>query len=199
MLDLNPTRAGLCDTPEGSDFTSVRQRMFGVAGAARDDASAVAEGQEGRSGLSKPLPDLVPELSRADSNGGPDAVEPLPPPNLPPLAEFVGSSAELSEVGLPFALADYLLLVDWTGRTLRADKCGAIPAGTAPVLQRLGVEAETWIETVRHFRGKFHHYVGPVDALQRHGEAMGCRWVRGIGACRRLWGSGASSDIAAAA
>ncbi len=60
-------------------------------------------------------------------------------------------------------------------------------------------QAETWIETVRHFRGKFHHYVGPVEALQRHGEAMGCRRVRGIGACRRLWGSGASSGMAAAA
>ncbi len=197
-VDLNPIRAGLCDTPEASDFTSVQQRMFAVAGAA-DAATANAEGQEDRSGLSEPVADPVSELSRADSNGGHDAIEPLPPATLPPLAEFVGSSAELSEAGLPFELADYLLLVDWTGRALRADKHGAIPAGAAPVLQRLGVEAETWIETVRHFRGKFHHYVGPVDALQRHGEAMGCRWVRGIGACRRLWGSGASSDIAAAA
>ena len=115
------------------------------------------------------------------------------------MADFVGSSVEFSEVGLPFELADYLLLVDWTGRTLRADKRGAIPAGAVPVLQRLGVEAETWIETVRHFRGKFHHYVGPAEALQRHGEAMGCRWVRGIGACRRLWGKPISLDQSAAA
>ncbi len=145
------------------------------------------------------MPDPISELSHADSNGGPDAVEPLPSATLPPLAEFVGSSTELSEVGLPFELADYLALVDWTGRTLRADKCGAIPAGVAPVLQRLGVEGETWIETVRHFRGKFHHYVGPVEALQRHGEAMGCRWVRGIGACRRLWGGTVSSALGAVA
>ena len=32
----------------------------------------------------------------------------------------------------------YLRLVDWTGRHLREDKAGAIPADLAPVLERLG-------------------------------------------------------------
>ena len=44
----------------------------------------------------------------------------------------------------------------------------------------------TWIETERRFRGGFHDYVGPLEALQRRSASLGKRWLRGNGACRRL-------------
>ena len=80
--------------------------------------------------------------------------------------------------------------MDWTGRAIRADKRGFIPADVPPILTRLGVEAENWIETVRHFRRHFYDFVGPGDILAQHGRTLGRRWLRGVGACRKLLGEG---------
>ena len=51
----------------------------------------------------------------------------------------------------------------WTGRAIPADKRGFIPEDVPPILSRLGVEAESWIETVQHFRHHFYDFVGPAD------------------------------------
>ncbi len=104
-----------------------------------------------------------------------------------PLMPFDGRPGD-GEGALPFAFADYLELVDWSGRILREDKRGAIGAGVPPILLRLGVEPGHWIEVVRHFRRHFHDHVGPAAALERRGKALGRKWLRGVGACRRLWG-----------
>jgi hypothetical protein len=71
-----------------------------------------------------------------------------------------------------------------------ADKRGFIPEEVPPILTRLGVEADTWIETVRHFRHHFYAFVGPADALMRYSQALGRNWLRGVGACRKLLGGG---------
>ena len=88
--------------------------------------------------------------------------------------------------------------MDWTGRAIRADKRGFIPDDVPPILSRLGVEAGSWIETVRHFRRHFFDFVGPADVMARHSQAFGRRWLRGVGACRKLFGGGAvcTADIA---
>ena len=76
-------------------------------------------------------------------------VIPLYPPAS--LAVFAGTVVE-EQSGLPFASADYLDLVDWTGKAVRSDKRGAIPEGVPPILKRLGVKTENWIDTVRHLK-----------------------------------------------
>ena len=114
-----------------------------------------------------------------------------------PLVEFTGTVEE-TESGLPFHFSDYLELVDWTGRAIRADKRGYIPENIPPILTRLGVEAESWIETVRHFRRHFYDFVGPGDILAQHGRTLGRRWLRGVGACRKLLGEGKVGPPAAA-
>ena len=85
---------------------------------------------------------------------------------------------------------DYLELVDWTGRAIREDKRGFIPADVPPILSCLGLEAENWIETVRHFRRHFYDYVGPADVLVQYSRATGRSWLRGVRACRKLLGGG---------
>jgi hypothetical protein len=37
------------------------------------------------------------------------------------------------------SFAEYLKLLDWTGRQLRADKSGLIPSDLAPILERLKI------------------------------------------------------------
>jgi hypothetical protein len=42
--------------------------------------------------------------------------------------------------GITFHINDYPELTDWSGRAIRDDKTGAIPAHLAPTLQRLGLD-----------------------------------------------------------
>ena len=57
---------------------------------------------------------------------------------------------------LPLSLDDYLALLDWTGRQIRWDKRGAIPADLRPILQRLAIKAENWLDTLTCFGRWFH-------------------------------------------
>jgi hypothetical protein len=45
----------------------------------------------------------------------------------------------------------YLILLEWTGRQLRAGERGTIPDQIGPILERLGVIGEGWVETMRQF------------------------------------------------
>lgn len=58
------------------------------------------------------------------------------------LMPFVGNPREPIPEGLPFALKDYLELVDWTGRLVREGKRGAISATASPILVRLAIETQ---------------------------------------------------------
>ena len=54
------------------------------------------------------------------------------------------------------SFAEYLNLLDWTGRQLRADKLGAIPQDLAPILERLQIGGEAgWLPNLR--REKLPH------------------------------------------
>ncbi|WP_042012107.1 transposase [Aeromonas fluvialis] len=75
--------------------------------------------------------------------------------------------------GLPYAFADYLMLVDWTGRSIRADKRGYIPAQLAPILQRLGLDAEQWLRQVTLFRRPGIRVVGDREHCQLFAQHCG--------------------------
>ena len=49
------------------------------------------------------------------------------------------------------SLTRYLELLDWVGRTIRSDKRGAIPAGLAPILSRLGLTAKGLLQQLWEF------------------------------------------------
>ena len=81
---------------------------------------------------------------------------------------------------IPFAYRDYLELLDWTGRAIRADKTGAIPSELQPILTRLGVEdTGRWVESIRQFKRRFANYAGSADRLQQMSQQLGLRWVKG--------------------
>lgn len=103
------------------------------------------------------------------------------------LVPFVGYPRRDLPKGLPFRLADYLELVDWTGRILRDDKRGAIPENLPPILERLRIEPEAWIQLTTRFEADFPSLVGRTDTLHQACAALGRRWARGVGACRRLF------------
>ena len=67
------------------------------------------------------------------------------------LADFDGALKLERQEGIHFHLADYLELVDATGRIIRNDKRGAIPSGLPPILERLNISLDSWLEQSQHF------------------------------------------------
>ncbi len=176
-VDLNPIRAGLCETLEESEHTSVQERV-----------RAYVRSQKQRAGRDKGASSRSGEAVSDDVAAGKEKDEPAT--LTAPLAAFTGTTGHAGH-GLPFHFSDYMELVDWTGWVVRADKRGQIPGSVPPILQRLGVEAGSWIDTVRHFRRHFYDYVGPPETMERCSRTLGRSWLRGVGARRKLWGGAA--------
>lgn len=68
--------------------------------------------------------------------------------------------------GIDIKLSDYLNLVDYTGRILRADKIGAIPTQLLPIIARLNLKPQGWIDIVKGGLEKMFCYtVGHITQL----------------------------------
>ena len=65
------------------------------------------------------------------------------------------------------------------GRTWRSDKRCAIPAGLAPILERLSLTDESWMNLVRHFRRKFRRAAGTPESMKKEALANGQRKLAG--------------------
>ena len=48
-------------------------------------------------------------------------------------------------------LTEYLQLLDWTCRQLKAGKRGAIRKNSPPILDQLNLSPELWLHAVKHF------------------------------------------------
>jgi hypothetical protein len=183
-VDLNQIRAGEANTPEESCHTSAYDRIVAwrqrkqvarsASGLAKDPLAAE---QEPSSTGEMPADDwlcplaLDQELAADVRNGGP-SVTPW----------------RASDKGLlSMTLEEYLSLLDWTGREIRADQRNAIPAELAPILQRLHVRETTWIEAVEEFDKQAGRVVGRVSQMIQSARRAGRRWFRGIRHCDRTF------------
>jgi REP element-mobilizing transposase RayT len=121
-VDLNPVRAGMADTPETSNHTSIRERLqleFDVQQAIDDQTDCG---------------DLL------------DFRAPLKP-----LLPFENRQLNEPQTGVLFDFEEYLALVDWTGRIIRSDKRGHIDNALPPILDRLQITADQWRINVTQF------------------------------------------------
>ena len=82
---------------------------------------------------------------------------------------------------IPMHWPDYLMLVDWTGKSLQRGKRGAIPAGLAPIFARTGIEPDYWVKEMRHYGHWYCRAVGSAHALQQYCEHLGQKWLKGSG------------------
>ena len=84
-------------------------------------------------------------------------------------------------------LEEYLTLLDWTGRQLRADKRAAIPAELQPILARLQIQPERWVDAVEQYDRVFRTVVGRVESIRREALRRGRRWLQGLTAAAALF------------
>lgn len=105
-------------------------------------------------------------------------------PQVPLLAFRTSGETEHT---IPHRWEDYLELVDWTGRAIRADKRGSIRAGLPPILQRLRIDAEAWQLAMQPRGNVFGRAIGSLSNLRLHASTLGQSWVRGVRAAERLY------------
>ena len=160
-VDLNPVRAGISETPEASDFTSIQQRLQAC--------------QETAVGNQRPTSQSETE-GLANNKDTPKSIK---------LNAFAGGSN--TQKGIPFDEIDYFELTDWTGRTVHPKKMGAIPEGLPSLLMRLGMSKENWIETVVDYEKHFSDFVGREARMRDVGTSRGMKWLRGLRTCQRLF------------
>jgi REP element-mobilizing transposase RayT len=128
-VDLNPIRAGLAQTPETSEYTSIQERItpqFDLAEAIKQQIPAPAD-------------NALVEFTQP----------------LKPLLAFEGKVTQGMQPGLLFSHHDYLTLVDRTGRVIREDKRGFIPQELAPILERLTMDFTTWQQNTTAFEALY--------------------------------------------
>ncbi len=99
------------------------------------------------------------------------------------LMPFVGNPREPMPAGLPFHLEDYIKLVDWSGRIIRAGKRGYISNSHPPIIDRLDIAPETWINLVTQFENRFKGLVGSAKQLKRAAPLLGFKRTPGLNTC----------------
>ena len=104
-----------------------------------------------------------------------------------PLVSFEDEH-DSDQTALPYSLRHYLELVDWTGRVIRKDKHGAIPANVEPILDRLGFDESTWLEGIKLFGQPLFQFIGPANMIRQAAVANQKSWYRGISACLAVFG-----------
>ena len=131
-IDLNPIRAGLAETPEASEFTSVYERIQAWR-AERRGRGSKRKGRR-RKGTSSKLERRPVTLARKH-----DAwLAPMSP----------DAAAPGRRVIFGFGVEKYFELVDSLGRIVRGDKRGAIPEHLVPILERLELDVDAWLHVV---------------------------------------------------
>lgn len=110
-VDLNPIRAGMTETLETSDYTSIQERIFTVA---------------------KSLNKALLQVEKADQIKTKSQVKKETKSKQTSLYPFLGAEREDDSPGIAYSLVDYFKLIDWRGRAVRDDRKGAIPIDIKP-------------------------------------------------------------------
>ena len=110
-------------------------------------------------------------------------------PWLLPFQSTIGEADDSNKPTIPFQLGGYLELVEHSGRIIRPDKRGFIPPELPPILTRLGVNHDEYLDYVGSDDKRLVH--GATDAIQRFAKALKKGFFknyRELGALYRLSG-----------
>jgi REP element-mobilizing transposase RayT len=177
-VDLNPIRAGLATTPETSSFTSICQRIAAV--------TVVAPVGVSTQHPDSPIYPLTKSAASDSGQGGAGVACPL--------LEFDGRADTCA--GIPFGLIDYLALVDWSGRSIRVDKPGAILSNAPPILSRIGINGAEYLQFIspKSYRRKgtrrisvFATAIGTPSRLKQVAVLWCRKYFKGMSKAQRLF------------
>ena len=151
-VDLNPVRAGECSRLVDAEWTSIGERLAAAAAHLQGEPNSV------------PVPDgLVPFADQVFANASTPSDEQSDRPQT-----------------IPMNFADYVELLEWTGRCRRKrGPAGTLEGAPPAILARLRIRPDAWLGAMTqhglHTRGA----LGRVEALCAHAAAQGRQRVAG--------------------
>ncbi|MCG8556831.1 MAG: hypothetical protein MJD61_16335, partial [Proteobacteria bacterium] len=172
-VDLNPMRSGAAKSLEGSEFTSIQERLREVGQAAQKRRSGAKRNQGRRRQQEEG------EAGRVDETGRLAELLPFAAPDAEP------GAVERTQV--PMLFDEYVALLRRTGAAIRDDQVDALPPKLAAVVQRVGLEPAQFIAAVRDYSRTFFTMVGQVSRIELEGARLGKQRVKGVGAASRLY------------
>ncbi|MCB0322175.1 MAG: hypothetical protein KDD69_01345, partial [Bdellovibrionales bacterium] len=101
---------------------------------------------------------------------------------LPPIEEIFQRNGKAT-----LTLSEYLLVLDRTGRQLARGKKGAIPKELRPILERVSIQPDNWLQSSGRFRRMFPRVAGKVEAMRQAAECCGRQWFKGVTAAARCF------------
>ncbi|MFM7180146.1 MAG: hypothetical protein ACKO2G_01580 [Verrucomicrobiales bacterium] len=183
-VDLNPVRARMATSLEESRLTSVHDRVCAKRARRKIQESGDRGQESGEKGLTPVQAALIEEakvecgrdewLCRFED----DRVKSFAPRDSGAEGDAPGDSVGAHTV-LGMGFADYLELLEWTGRCVIDGKRGALPDSARPVLERMELDVENWVGTVEKYGSLYHRVAGKVENLQRKAKEMGQQWLSG--------------------
>ena len=93
-----------------------------------------------------------------------------------PLQPLLG----ISKSRLSLTTADYLQILDWTGRAVAPGKRGKIPERAPAILSIIDRDAGRWTCRVRGYSAGWARAAGSAQDLLALAERIGQRWLKGI-------------------
>jgi len=151
-VDLNPIRAGIADSLQSSDFTSIQERINSLS----------------------PQDNAFPSVNTLAQSANK-----RPQTTHQSLAKFDGSTHLNQQMDIPFHFADYLELIDWTGRAIRLDKKGYIDNQRPKLLNELGIAPDAWLTSAKEFRRQYSGISGRWDSMcefkKQHNSGKWCK------------------------
>jgi REP element-mobilizing transposase RayT len=174
-VELNPIRAGIAETLEASDHTSIQRRLK----ASKSESQSQSESGNPRDGDSSASHPRSPSPASANRTTHrrdaflakltiDEASDPIGPvPNL--------TGHRCSDKGF-FAITEeaYFELLAWTAEHVSNHRSSPPANETPPVLKRVGLEAHAWCGLVSGFGQVFIHLAGRcdrIDASRTHGTS----------------------------
>jgi hypothetical protein len=154
------------EMPEALDYTSFQARIRAYA--EQRQPPSEREGSALLAGEACLCPAVSPKAGSQPPRNG------LSEPSAALLPFRGGERLNSPVAGIPFTFAD------WTSRAIREDKRGFIPTEVPPILKRLGIEENGWVETVRDYGRHFGRFVGPAERLRQLAGRWDHRWLWGL-------------------
>jgi REP element-mobilizing transposase RayT len=186
-VDLNPIRAGVAETPEDSDFTSIQERIR-AWGKERMNPE-FHRSEIAPQAMPSASVDTCNELSEQAGevpdvhSGSLSFLTRLREPWLCPIQSEPGRRGILG-----MTAGEYIDLVDRSGRMMRPGKRGAMDPDLEPILLRIGANPDAWLDTVSRFGPKFRLAAGLASNLRSFAERLGRRWFQGAATARIAFG-----------
>jgi len=197
-VDLNPIRAKIAETLEGSDFTSVQDRVraevargvlerAGSGGSGDLEVKSGARARGSRHGK-KDTGAGGSCYAEAQRDGWLTAIERVRLGGQTVVRsqgsgvsgqESGNENGRLSNLAWDMGAADYLELVETAGWWERGDKRGSIGNEVKPVLDRMGSGVEEWSRMVDGYGSRFHRVAGCAESLAAAAAQIGQKWLWG--------------------